>query len=140
MVRVSAIDPASERRVIAGLRLIGLACLRAAAVAAAAVALAELPAAAGLDPDAVRRAVLLMGAGAAVGCAAAGFQLHPRRALGLVPLAATGLFGALLAAAFSPLPWPPVLCVALGFCAGLAGPALRAAVQAAVPVRLPAAP
>ena len=49
-------------------------------------------------------AVLISGIGAAVGCGAAGFQVHPRRSLGLVPLAATGLFAALLAAALSNAP------------------------------------
>jgi 1-acyl-sn-glycerol-3-phosphate acyltransferase len=129
-----------ERCVVPRLRLLSLACLRAALVAAAALILADLPAAGGLDPDAVRQAVLLIGAGAAVGAAAAGFQTHPRRALGLIPIAATGLFGALLAAVFNPLPWFPILAMTLGLFAGVAGPAFRAATQAAVPVRLPATP
>lgn len=122
------------------LRLIGLACLRAAVVAAAAMGLAELPAAAGLDPDVVRRMVLLTGAGAAAGCALAGFQLHPRRALGLVPFASTALAVVFLIAALSEGGWSPAFCVVVGLCAGLAGPAIRAMIQAAVPKRLPAAP
>ena len=84
------------------LRLLGLACLRAAVVAAVAVALAEWAAG---DSDAGRRTILLIGVGAAVGCAAAGFQLHPRRSLGLIPIAATGLAVALLAAALSDAVW-----------------------------------
>ncbi len=123
------------------LRLIGLACLRAAVVAAVAVVLAEVLGAAALDPDGVRRAVLLTGVGAAVGCAAAGLQLHPRRSLGLIPIAATGWTVLLVSAAFSSfVGWSPVFWVILGLFAGLSVLALRAAVQAAVPRRLPAMP
>ncbi len=129
------------------LRLLGWACLRAAIVAAVAVALAEW--AAGHN-DAGRRTILLTGVGAAVGCAAAGFQLHPRRSLGLIPVAATGLAVALLTAAPSPFPPPAgggglgggsaTFWIVFGLFTGVAGPALRAAVQAAVPRRLPAMP
>ena len=107
---------------------IGSSCFRAAVVAAAAVALGRTP------------AVLATGIGAAVGCAAAGFQVHPRRSLGLVPLAATGLFAMLLAAVFSGAPWSWGFCLTLGLFIGIAGPALRAILQAVVPPRLPAAP
>jgi 1-acyl-sn-glycerol-3-phosphate acyltransferase len=122
------------------LRLIGWACLRAAVVMVAAIVLADVAAAAGVDPDAARRAVLLTGVGAAMGCAAAGFQLHPRRGLGLIPVATTGLCLTLLAAALSAAPWSGAFCFTLGLFAGIAGPALRAAVQVVVPRRLPAAP
>ena len=119
------------------LRLLGWACLRAAIVAAVAVALAEW--AAGHN-DAGRRIILLTGVGAAVGCAAAGFQLHPRRSLGLIPIAATGLAVALLTAALSGGAWSATFWVVLGLFAGVAGPALAPAVQAAIPRRLPAMP
>jgi 1-acyl-sn-glycerol-3-phosphate acyltransferase len=122
------------------LRLLALACLRAAVVAAAAIALAELPAAAGLDPDAVRRTVLLTGVGAAVGCAVAGFQIHPRRSLGLIPFASTGLAVVLLIAALSEGRWSPAFSLIVGLFAGVAGPAVRALVQAAVLRRLAAMP
>jgi len=126
--------------VISRLRLIGLACLRAAIVAVAAIGLAELPAAAGLDADLVRRMILLTGAGAAVGCAVAGFQIHPRRSLGLVPFASTALAVVLLIAALSEAGWSSAFCVSVGLCAGVAGPAVRALIQAAAVRRLPATP
>jgi len=110
------------------LRRIGSTSFRAAVVTAAAVALDRLP------------AILMTGIGAAVGCAAAGFQVHPRRGLGLVPIAATGLFAVLLAAALSDAPWSWGFCLTLGLFAGVAGPALRAILQAVVPPRLPASP
>ena len=84
------------------------------------------------------RSVLLTGIGAAVGCAAAGFQVHPRRSLGLVPLAATGL-AVLLAAAVSDAAWSGI-CLTLGLFVGIAGPALRALPSGRRPARLPAAP
>jgi 1-acyl-sn-glycerol-3-phosphate acyltransferase len=78
-------------------------------------------------------AMALMGVGAALGCLAAGWQGHPRRSLGLVPLGATGL---LLALAWTTggTPVPPVVaCFVLGFMGGLVNVPLRAAYQAAVP-------
>ncbi len=119
------------------LRLIGLACLRAAVVAAAAVVLADALSA---GADDLRRTILLTGVGAAVGCALAGFQIHPRRSLGLIPIATTGLAITLLVAAFSPPAWLPTYCVVVGLFAGMAGPALRALIQVAIPRRLPAMP
>ncbi len=110
------------------LRRIDSACFRAAVVAAAAAALGRTP------------PVLATGVGAAVGCAAAGFQVNPHRSLGLVPLASTGLFALLLAAALSDAPWSWGFCLSLGLFVGAAGPALRAILQAVVPQRLPAAP
>ncbi|HVS37401.1 MAG TPA: lysophospholipid acyltransferase family protein [Gemmataceae bacterium] len=121
------------------LRLIGLACLRAAVVGVAAVVLADMLAVQAAS-DEPRRLALLIGVGAAVGCAVAAFQLHPRRSLGLAPVAATGLAVALCAAAFSSVSWSPAFCVTLGLFAGLAGAALRAVVQEATPRRLPALP
>ena len=116
---------------------IGSACLRAALPAVVAVALSRIP---GADMDAERWAILMIGGGAAVGCAAAGFQTHPRRSLGLVPVAATGLGFLLIPAALSDAPCSWVFCLTLGLFAGVAGPALRALLQAVVPPRLPAAP
>lgn len=112
---------------------IGLACLRAVVIAAAVVRAAEV----GIESDAARGAVLLMGLGAAVGCAAAGFQVHPRRSLGLVGPATTGLFLTLLAAAIFDA-WSRPFCLTLGFFAGVAGPAWRALlrISAAFPAAL----
>ena len=108
-----------------------------AVVAGAAVVLGQVPFAATGDPNAARLAVLTTGVGAAVGCAAAGFQINPRRSLGLVPLAATGLFFMLLTAALSDAPWSWAFSLALGLFVGVAGPAMRAILHAAVPQRLP---
>jgi len=105
----------------------------------AAVALAEIPSVGAFDADAVRRAILLTGVGAAVGCAAAGFQIHPRRSLGLVAPTATGLFLILLAAAIFDCSWSWPFRVTLGLFAGIAGPAWRALIQTVAP-SLPAAP
>ncbi len=52
----------------------------------------------------------------------------------------TGLAVALLTAALAGAPWSAAFCVVVGLFAGMAGPALRAIVQAAVPRRLPAMP
>jgi 1-acyl-sn-glycerol-3-phosphate acyltransferase/MFS family permease len=78
------------------------------------------------------RALLLVGVGAAVGCAAAAIQGHPRRCLGLVPFGATGL---LLALAWAGLTGgtPPVPCFLLGFMGALVNVPLRATYLAAVP-------
>jgi 1-acyl-sn-glycerol-3-phosphate acyltransferase/MFS family permease len=78
------------------------------------------------------RALLLVGVGAATGCAAAAIQGHPRRCLGLVPFGATGL---LLALAWAGLAGgtPPVPCFLLGFMGGLVNVPLRATYLAAVP-------
>jgi 1-acyl-sn-glycerol-3-phosphate acyltransferase len=113
---------------------IGFACLRAAVVAAALGVLAGLL----VEAGAARGAVLLMGLGAASGCAAAGFQVNPRRGLGLVAPAATGLFLTLLTAATSDASWSWPFCLTLGFFAGVAGPAWRALlrISAALPVAL----
>jgi 1-acyl-sn-glycerol-3-phosphate acyltransferase len=78
------------------------------------------------------RALLLVGVGAAAGCAAASIQGHPRRCLGLVPFGATGL---LLALAWAGLAGgtPPVPYFLLGFMGGLVNVPLRATYLAAVP-------
>ena len=77
-----------------------------------------------------------VGAGAALGCLAAGIQGNPRRNPGLVPYGATGLLIVLLAlmastAGVSALPRVP--CLLLGFMGGLVNVPLRAAYMAAVP-------
>jgi 1-acyl-sn-glycerol-3-phosphate acyltransferase len=121
------------------LQQVGCAALRAAVVAGAAVALAEIPSVAAVDPDAVHRALLWIGVGAAAGCAAAGFQIHPRRSLGLVAPTATGLFLLFLTAAIFGASWSWPFYLTLGLFVGMAGPACRALVQTIGP-SLPAAP
>jgi 1-acyl-sn-glycerol-3-phosphate acyltransferase len=80
---------------------------------------------------ALPRAVVLVSIGAALGSVLAGVQGHPRRQLGLVPYAATGLLAAFAwAAGSSDLTWPALL---LGIMAGIINVPLRAAYQAAVP-------
>jgi 1-acyl-sn-glycerol-3-phosphate acyltransferase len=75
--------------------------------------------------------MVLIGLGVAGGSLLAGCQGHLKRALGLVPWAATGLLLALGWAAASPHPvWP---CVFLGLMGGVANVPLRAGYQAAVP-------
>lgn len=70
--------------------------------------------------------------GAALGSGLAGLHGHPRRSLGLVPIAATGLLAVLAwAALHQSIHWLPALL--LGVTAGLANVPLRAAYQAAVP-------
>jgi 1-acyl-sn-glycerol-3-phosphate acyltransferase len=70
--------------------------------------------------------------GIAVGSLLAGAQWHPRRALGLVPFGAAGLFVGLVVAALGATP-SPALCVVLGAMGGLVNVPLAAAYQAAVP-------
>jgi len=76
-------------------------------------------------------AMVLIGAGVALGSLVASLQGHPRRALGLVPFAATGMLLALIWAIVSGDLLVPSL--ALGFMGGLLNAPLRAAFQAAVP-------
>jgi 1-acyl-sn-glycerol-3-phosphate acyltransferase len=78
------------------------------------------------------RPLLLMGIGAALGCATASIQGHPRRCLGLVPVGLTGLLAALAWAALAG-GVPPVPCFLLGFMGGLVNVPLRATYLAAVP-------
>jgi 1-acyl-sn-glycerol-3-phosphate acyltransferase len=85
----------------------------------------------GGEKGVVSRALIAISIGAALGSLLAGLQGHPRRALGLVPPAATGMLLALVAAAFSAdVAWP---CLALGVTGGILNVPLRAAYQAAVP-------
>jgi 1-acyl-sn-glycerol-3-phosphate acyltransferase len=81
-------------------------------------------------------ALTWVGLGTALGCLAAGVPAHPRRNLGLVPLAGVGLLLCLgwgLAALRRGEPLPAFPCLLLGFMAGLVTVPLRAAYQAAVP-------
>jgi 1-acyl-sn-glycerol-3-phosphate acyltransferase len=76
--------------------------------------------------------LLLLAGGAAIGCAVASLQGHPRRCLGLVPLGTTGLLLALV--------WTCLVgraqaapCLVIGFMGGLVNVPLRATYLAAVP-------
>ncbi len=109
------------------LRPIAFACLRASVVLGAALAFAQIQTVGIVDADAARRAILLTGVGAAFGCAAAGFQMHPRRSLGLVAPAATGLFVLLLAAAIFNASWSWPFSLALGLFAVVHGSSLACA-------------
>ena len=85
----------------------------------------------GGDPRTISAALVCIAAGAVAGSLLAGVQGHPRRALGLVPLGATGMLIALAWAATSAdVRWP---CAAMGFMAALVNVPLRATYQAAVP-------
>jgi 1-acyl-sn-glycerol-3-phosphate acyltransferase len=70
--------------------------------------------------------------GVATGSLLVGLQRHPRRALGLVPIGATGLLVGLIVAAAGSVP-SPALCVVLGAMGGLANVPLAAAYQASLP-------
>jgi hypothetical protein len=78
-------------------------------------------------------ALILAGVGTALGSAAASLVGHPQRSLGLVPLGASGLLGA-LCWAFAVLPEgiPQLPCLLLGFMGGLLNAPLRAAYLGAV--------
>jgi 1-acyl-sn-glycerol-3-phosphate acyltransferase len=78
------------------------------------------------------RPLLLLGIGAAVGCATAALQGHPRRCLGLVPFGVTGILSALAWAGITG-GTPSVPCFLLGFMGGLVNVPLRAVYLAAVP-------
>jgi 1-acyl-sn-glycerol-3-phosphate acyltransferase len=83
------------------------------------------------DRGALALAMMLVSGGVALGSFLASLEGHPRRALGLVPLGATGMLAALGWAVLSgTLLGPAVL---LGVAAGLVNAPLRAAYQAAVP-------
>ncbi|MFN4259324.1 MAG: MFS transporter, partial [Gemmataceae bacterium] len=70
-------------------------------------------------------------AGTAAGSLLAGVQGHPRRSLGIIPFAATGLAFFLLLAVIVGV--PPWLCLALGLCGGLLNVPLNAAYQENIP-------
>jgi 1-acyl-sn-glycerol-3-phosphate acyltransferase len=112
--------------------LLGLACFQAIVTAGSGAIVQGT-----LDHDlsqGLLHSMLLMGAGAGLGCLTAAWQGHPRRSLGLVPLGATGLLVALTWMMFSVAGasgWLP--CFLLGFMGGLINVPLRAAYQAAVP-------
>ena len=79
-------------------------------------------------------ALALTGGGAALGCALAALQAHPRRNLGLVPFGAAGLLLALVwagVAAGDSIPQAP--CLLLGAFGALVNVPLRSAYLAAVP-------
>jgi 1-acyl-sn-glycerol-3-phosphate acyltransferase len=112
--------------------LLGLAGFQAIIFAGSAALLTPILGAEQLVLTDLLRALLLVGTGAAAGCAAASLEGHPRRCLGLVPVGATGLLLALawagLAGGVSSVP-----CFVLGFMGGLVNVPLRAAYLAAVP-------
>jgi 1-acyl-sn-glycerol-3-phosphate acyltransferase len=118
--------------------LLGLAVLRGLVVAMTGAVVActlgrtadEGPA--GPVPELLRVGVWIL-VGLAAGSLLAGVQGHPQRALGLVPLAGTGLVvGLTWAAAVAGEDVPSWLCVGLGAMGGLVNVPLAAAYQAAV--------
>jgi 1-acyl-sn-glycerol-3-phosphate acyltransferase len=71
---------------------------------------------------------LLIFGGTAVGAFLAGIQDHPRRSLGLIPLAVTGLCIAMAVSV-----WLPTACLAIGVMAGVLHVALVSAYQSSLP-------
>jgi 1-acyl-sn-glycerol-3-phosphate acyltransferase len=119
--------------------LLGLATLRGIVVAMTGAVVActlvrtgeEGPA--GSVPELIRVGVWIL-AGVAGGSLLSGVQGHPIRALGLVPLGATGmLLGLVWAAVVAAEEVPSWLCVVLGAMGGLVNVPLAAAYQASVP-------
>jgi 1-acyl-sn-glycerol-3-phosphate acyltransferase len=112
--------------------LFGLAAFQAVVTAGSGALLALAFGRNGFALSDLLRPLLLTGGGAALGCAVASLQGHPRRCLGLVPLGATGL---LLALAWAGLDGgvPSVPCFLLGVMGGLVNVPLRATYLAAVP-------
>jgi 1-acyl-sn-glycerol-3-phosphate acyltransferase len=114
--------------------LLGLACFQALVTAGSGAILQRV-----LDRElsqGLLSTLVWLGVGAGLGCLAAGWQGHPRRSLGVVPLGATGLLAALLGMMLLSLPHgrgSVALYFALGFMGGLVNVPLRAAYQAAVP-------
>jgi 1-acyl-sn-glycerol-3-phosphate acyltransferase len=111
--------------------LLGLAALQALITAGSGALLAHtLEGDAGESSELLGILILVM-AGAALGCGLAALQAHPRRSMGLVPFGATGLLAALCwAALVGPRVGP---CLLLGLCGALVNVPLRAAFIAAVP-------
>jgi 1-acyl-sn-glycerol-3-phosphate acyltransferase len=112
--------------------LLGLACFLAIVATGSGAIIAYLqPADAPETEGVLMGALVCVGVGAALGSVLAGVQGHSSRAMGLVPLGATGLLLVLACATYSAdLRWPAL---ALGFMGGLINVPLRAAYQAAVP-------
>jgi 1-acyl-sn-glycerol-3-phosphate acyltransferase len=112
--------------------LLGLASLMAVLTAGAGAMLAYTGhTGSGNALFAVPKALALISLGVAVGSLLAGWQGHPRRVLGLVPLGLVGLLGALAWAATSAdLAGPALL---LGIMGGLANVPLRSVYLATVP-------
>jgi len=110
----------------------GLACFLALVVAGTGAMLATSGAlVAGTGKRPLFLALILIGAGTAVGSLIASLQGHPRRCLGLIPFGATGMVLALAWSGItSDLIGPALL---LGVMGGLTNVPLRAAYQAAVP-------
>jgi 1-acyl-sn-glycerol-3-phosphate acyltransferase len=112
--------------------LLGLASLRGLLTALTSALVASVLSPQGYNIDQLIRVGVWVAAGAGLGSFLAGLQRHPRRALGLVPLGATGLFVGLLIPAFGAVP-SPGLCVILGTMWGLVNVPLAAAYQASLP-------
>jgi 1-acyl-sn-glycerol-3-phosphate acyltransferase len=112
--------------------LLGLAAFQAVVTAGSGALLTLVFGREGFGLSELLRPLLLTGVGAALGCATASLQGHPRRCLGLVPLGATGLLAALAWAGLAG-GVPPVPCLLLGFMGGLVNVPLRAVYLAAVP-------
>lgn len=114
--------------------LLGLAAFQAVVTAGSGALVAYTLARQSADQDESFQALILVMAGAALGCGVAGLQGHPRRNLGWVPLGTTGLLAALgWAAAAGGTGLPATACLLLGFTGGLVNVPLRAAYQGAVP-------
>jgi 1-acyl-sn-glycerol-3-phosphate acyltransferase len=112
--------------------LLGLAALRGLLVAMMGALVAVTLGQTGFRVEALLTIGLWVAVGVAAGSLLAGVQRHPRRALGLVPLGATGLLVGLIVAAAGALPgWG--LCIMLGITGGLVNVPLAATYQASVP-------
>jgi 1-acyl-sn-glycerol-3-phosphate acyltransferase len=124
--RIARVRPAAG----ALLGLAGFQALVTATAGALVAATLGSDAGAGLLP-----ALVVLGAGGALGGGASALPGHPRRNLGLVPLGATGLLLALAWAGLvvSPGALPLLPCLLLGFTAGLVNASLRTAYLDEVP-------
>ncbi|MCI0464784.1 MAG: MFS transporter [Gemmataceae bacterium] len=112
--------------------LLALSSLRGLAAAMMGALVAVVLGAGGDRFDEMLEVAIWVMVGIAAGSLLAGAQWHPRRALGLVPFGATGLFVGLVVAALGAVP-ALGLCVVLGAMGGLVNVPLAAAYQAAVP-------
>jgi 1-acyl-sn-glycerol-3-phosphate acyltransferase len=114
--------------------LLGLAGLRAVVAGATGAFIAVLLKDESMTLEHIEAGGWILGwilLGAAAGSLLAGAQRHPWRALGLVPLGATGLVAGLVVAGLQ-MPGPAV-CVSLGVMAGLINVPLAAAYQVFLP-------